>query len=135
MEAINAAKESVDRNVRARPGINQPGLKKLSKKTPSTSSGGSSTKGNDIKAKNFYEWMNQEHLESVGKNPTSLREARNKYKTEKVADQLKKYSPTKIMKENIESAPKDDLDFAEDKKFNDSDNLFEVDESAIDLKL
>ncbi len=55
MDAINAAKESVDRNVRPRTGINQPGLKKLSKKTPSTSSGGSSTKGNDIKAKNFYE--------------------------------------------------------------------------------
>lgn len=49
LEMINQAKDSVERNFRPTMTAN-----KLSKKTPSTSSG-SSTKGNEAKAKNFYE--------------------------------------------------------------------------------
>lgn len=77
-EAINAAKESVDRGIKG--SRHMP--KKLSKKLPSTSSNGS-TKGNEAKAKNFYNRMNLEHKEAMSKQPTSLREARNKYKSEK----------------------------------------------------
>ena len=47
-DAITAAKESVDKGLKGVRGA------KKSKKLPSTSSGGSSNKGNEVKAKNFY---------------------------------------------------------------------------------
>lgn len=52
LECINAAQESVDRNLRQM----RPNMVKRGKATPSTSSGGSgSNKGNEVKAKNYYD--------------------------------------------------------------------------------
>ena len=74
LDVIQSAKESVDWNLKRKGGPQT----KL-KKAVSTSSGSS----NDTKAKNFYNRMNMEHQEAISKQPTSLREAWNKYKSEK----------------------------------------------------
>jgi len=97
---------------------------KRGKATPSTSSGGSSNKGNEVKAKNYYDRMHREHTE-IKKKPISLAEQRNKHKQEKT-----KISPEK------RQPPQDILDFNPAQSpapspGGDMGPLFDVDESAI----
>ena len=103
-------------------------VKRGGKATPSTSSGGSSNKGNEVKAKNYYDRMQKEHNDI---KPVSLAEQRNRHKSEK--NKLQNLSPG-AKKPNM----KDSLDFNPSVSEPVLENnilgpLFDVDESAIGL--
>ena len=121
-DAISSAKESIDKNVpnphlAKHKSLNQP-KNRFSKKTPSTSSGSSSNKGNEAMAQNYYNRMNIEHKNAIGYKPRSLKEERNKYKSEKCADpvttshEVFKLNQSSPHKENQVKQPMDDdIDF------------------------